>query len=126
MEKLREATAYDHARMCDTLKCADCPLDRESNGRDVNCDKFIMEHYKEASEAIVKWCNEHPDMRWISVEERLPEAAKEVIVAYEDGTVGSDILLLSDDFCLEEMHGKATHWMPMPGAPGGVEMEENE
>lgn len=126
MEKLREATAYDHARMCDTLKCADCPLDRESNGRDVNCDKFIMEHYKEASEAIVKWCNEHPDMRWISVEERLPESVTEVIVTYEDGTVRSDFLLNFGVFCLEKMYGKVTHWMPMPGAPGGVEVDENE
>lgn len=120
MEKIREATAYDHARMCDTLKCNNCPLDRASNGKDVNCDKFIMEHYQEASEAIVNWCDTHPEMRWISVEERLPEQAKAVIVAYENGVVSSDFVLLSDNFCLEELYGNATHWMPMPGAPGGV------
>ncbi len=121
MKKLREATAYDHARMCDTLKCADCPLDRASNGKDINCGKFIMEHYKEASEAIVKWCDEHPEMRWISVEERLPEATETAIVAFADGTVRSDISLQFGAFCLEDMYGKATHWMPMPGAPGGAE-----
>lgn len=64
--------------------------------------------------------------RWISVEERLPEAETEVQVAFDDGNVwclwqnwqGSDELdplLYYVDF--PDTTHRVTHWKPMPEKP---------
>ena len=74
--------------------------------------------------AGAKWADNNQPSPWISVEERLPELGKEVIVSAKDKYV--DIDQLADDgeggyywwktervviFCEED---KITHWMPIP------------
>lgn len=55
--------------------------------------------------------------KWISVEERLPERHKDVLVHYENGKIGLEMLMSWGAFTLERLHGKATHWMPLPEPP---------
>ena len=60
------------------------------------------------------------ELKWISVEERLPEPGVDVLAAYRDrhinmGTVG-------DDWLEEDIEdGYITHWMPLPEPPEEVE-----
>jgi hypothetical protein len=72
----------------------------------------------------VKWADANQPSPWISVEDRLPELGKEVIVSAKDKYI--DIDQLADDgegnyywwktnrvviWCEED---KITHWMPIP------------
>lgn len=71
----------------------------------------------------VSWADENPKSPWISVEERLPELGKEVIVSAKDKYVDIDQLADNGEggyywwknerviFCEED---KITHWMPIP------------
>ncbi|MBE6320121.1 MAG: DUF551 domain-containing protein [Bacteroidales bacterium] len=70
-----------------------------------------------------KWADENPKSPWISVEERLPEPEKEVIIL--DKRKHTDIDFLTDDgeggyywwksdetiWCDDD---EITHWMPIP------------
>lgn len=71
-------------------------------------------------------------MKWISVDERLPEAEDDVLVsdgddfycvayyADEDGWTPSSYMLEVGDCgvaCLLEIRAKVTHWRPLPGLP---------
>lgn len=59
---------------------------------------------------------------WISVEERLPEVNKNVLVFFP-GIEGNkphiyvSFLLPRKEFVLETVHGPVTHWMPLPEPP---------
>ena len=57
---------------------------------------------------------------WISVEEILPVPHHDVLVHYSNGKneVGWSLPSLQHFTC-ECLHGKATHWMPLPPAPKG-------
>ena len=71
----------------------------------------------------VSWADENPKSPWISVEDRLPEPEKEVIILNK--RKHTDIDFLTDDFeggyywwksdetiwCDDD---KITHWMPIP------------
>ena len=57
---------------------------------------------------------------WISVEERLPESRKFVIVCDEYGNVGEAYFYKQDrkfEWVDDEEIAFATHWMPLPEAP---------
>lgn len=82
--------------------------------------------YSTAKDAFIegaKWADNNQPSPWISVEERLPEPEKEVIVLFKDKSI--DIDHLTDDgedgycwwksdewICCED--DKITHWMPLP------------
>ena len=78
---------------------------------------------REVFEAGAKWADKNPKSPWISVEERLPELGKEVIVSAKDKYVDIDQLANNGEggyywwknerviFCEED---KITHWMPIP------------
>ena len=85
--------------------------------------------YSTAEDAFVagaKWADNNPKSPWISVEERLPEPEKEVIIL--DGRKHIDIDHLTDDgednyfwwksddtiWCEDD---EITHWMPIPQLP---------
>ena len=74
----------------------------------------------------VEWADKNPKSPWISVEERLPEPEKEVIILNKRKQ--TDIDFLTDDFeggyywwksddiiCCED--DEITHWMPIPELP---------
>lgn len=70
-----------------------------------------------------QWADEHPKSPWISVEDRLPELDKEVIVLAKDKFIDIDQLADNGEggyywwknerviYCEED---KITHWMPIP------------
>lgn len=76
----------------------------------------------------VEWADANQPNPWISVEERLPEPEKEVIILNKRKRIDIDFLTddfeggyywwKSDDiiFCEDD---EITHWMPMPELPKG-------
>ena len=60
--------------------------------------------------------------KWISVEDRLPERNKRVLVAFKSGMVTTSMRTLEQHtgvfgFLFEGDYGTATHWMPLPEPP---------
>lgn len=57
---------------------------------------------------------------WISVEESLPEAGLSVLTShkFEDG-LRSEMVNEHDGSYWDSMNTSATHWQPLPPAPGG-------
>ena len=80
--------------------------------------------YSTAEDAFVagaKWADNNPKSPWISVEERLPEPEKEVIVLAKDKYIDIDQLVDNgEDGCYWLKNNewicrnKITHWMPIP------------
>lgn len=69
-------------------------------------------------------------MQWISVEDRLPEYAEDVLVYFsgdgiETPRVDKTCRLYNMGFLLEGVYGKVTHWMPLPDPPKGVNQHEH-
>ena len=60
-------------------------------------------------------------MTWISVEDRLPELYREVIVFSEYGVMGIGMYLAHETFSHNKYpvlgQAKVTHWMPLPAPP---------
>lgn len=51
------ASLKDYIRMCCTINdCSKCPMDNIEG----NCPENIYNHFDEANELILKWCEEHP------------------------------------------------------------------
>lgn len=58
-----------------------------------------------------------PPNEWVSVEERLPEHMKDVIVLYGSGEIDIDWVDSLGDFRFDNLFGRVTHWMPLPAPP---------
>lgn len=58
---LREMT-----RLCHSIKCSECPLNDNNNGRKMSCDSFIAESHERAIQIIQKWSDEHPQKTYLS------------------------------------------------------------
>lgn len=59
--------------------------------------------------------------RWIPVDESLPELFENVLVYHpDDDDIELEWLDIGGRFFFEDIHGKATHWMPLPKPPKGV------
>lgn len=65
MEK--KATIYDYVRFKKGhnscifgMNCESCELGSCNNGRNENCDSFMIKYPEEANKIILKWCEEHP------------------------------------------------------------------
>lgn len=116
-DNAREATMSEILRMCYVLNCGECPISA-INDTDEDCAKYCLSHPEAANKAVIEWCEAHPDMRWISIEERRPRFCESVIAASSNGNVWRDEYM-SDGFIFEKIYGRVTHWMPMPKAPGG-------
>ena len=55
---------------------------------------------------------------WISVKDRLPEEAVDVLVFDNNGKITMDFYYING-FYNETEYSKATHWMPLPKPPKG-------
>ncbi len=86
---------------------------------------FILDREKTAKHLCKMGYSKRSEGEWISVEERLPDNRKFIIVCDKYGNVGeayyfhSHFEWLNDDEMVE-----ATHWMPFPEPPkmkGGAE-----
>ena len=91
---------------CETLKCGDCGI----------LDKIVdrLAAYEDTGFTP----EEVQQMRWIPVEERLPEEKQRVIVRCERvGTSAGWILWGNWMTDIGPGAGKVTHWMPLPKAP---------
>lgn len=48
-------------RLCETYNmCAECPMDKKNNKKNISCEYLFNSHHKEAEEIIMKWAEEHP------------------------------------------------------------------
>ena len=91
------------------------------------CNSFRgSKTYKLGFEIGVKWADEHPNNRWISVEDRLPEQNKKVIVICEklDTAPFYKISLghiVDKTICKDNYNGwdipNVVYWIPMPKLP---------
>lgn len=54
---------------------------------------------------------------WVSVEERLPEKRKDVLVRYGNGRIGIDWINSIQCFVFDKLYGRVTHWLPIPEPP---------
>lgn len=60
-EEERVASIFDLARMCNSVGCVRCPIGNMPEAEtDRNCKRILRLYPKEASEAILAWCDEHP------------------------------------------------------------------
>ena len=97
----------------------------------VSCNECEVDLY--AEDAMVKWnrraADTHRDVptAWISVKDRLPDSARDVVVAYNTGTTLASAVGAYD--CIRWLGGDGapwpvrsfpiTHWMPLPTPPEG-------
>lgn len=55
-------------RMCDAVRCLDCPISSTNNGTKLNCDNFVLECTEKAVELVEKWSEENkPEIDWLKV-----------------------------------------------------------
>ena len=75
----------------------------------------------EATEQAYKNGYEAGKPKWISVEERLPEMYKNVLVIRTDGKIRLDAIGSLSVWYEEVWHtgNPITHWMPLPEPPKG-------
>ena len=59
-----------------------------------------------------------PPNEWVSVNKRLPEKRKDVLVHYGNGRIGIDWIDSTQCFVFDELYGRVTHWLPIPELPG--------
>ena len=110
-EKLAKALRCCH--LTSGSGCAECPRRSENND---SCYKLLPD----AADAIEELLAAVP--KWISVEERLPEIGKIVLVSdgddidaacrYKAFTIPDEVETFFWDSVIE-----VTHWMPLPDAP---------
>ena len=58
-----------------------------------------------------------PPNEWVSVNKRLPEKRKDVLVHYGNGRFGIDWIDSTQCFVFDELYGRVTHWLPIPELP---------
>lgn len=106
-------------------------MTREEQIRDAANDflcetQYMVDNVAMAFVEGAQWADNNPKTPWISVEERLPEPEKDVIILNKRKQV--DIDFLTDDFeggyywwksdeaifCEDD---EITHWMPIPELP---------
>ena len=58
-----------------------------------------------------------PPNEWVSVNKRLPEKRKDVLVHYGNGRIGIDWIDSTQCFVFDELYGRVTHWLPIPELP---------
>ena len=67
-----------------------------------------------------------PPNEWVSVEDRLPEKRKDVLVHYGNGRIGIDWIDSTQCFVFDELYGRVTHWLPIPELPDRCSPEGEE
>ena len=65
-----------------------------------------------------------PPNEWVSVNKRLPEKRKDVLVHYGNGRIGIDWIDSTQCFVFDELYGRVTHWLPIPELPDRRPPEE--
>ena len=71
------ATIYDWSRMCKTIgdDCPSCPIYNLTNGKN-DCFCYMIAHPEESTEAIIEWCEEHPEKTYaMDFLEKFPNAS---------------------------------------------------
>lgn len=63
-------------------------------------------------------------IKWIPVEEKMPEKEETVLVAFDDGFICTVDTDENGEWELWADSGEPTHWMPLPEPP--VEAEEGD
>lgn len=67
-----------------------------------------------------------PPNEWVSVNKRLPEKRKDVLVHYGNGRIGIDWIDSTQCFVFDELYGRVTHWLPIPELPDRRQPEGEE
>ena len=48
------------------LDCDDCPLHTKNNGTGLRCESFEMHYPEQATEAVQRWSDEHPQKTYLT------------------------------------------------------------
>jgi Protein of unknown function (DUF551) len=83
-----------------------------------NCEAALeaMKSTEQFIKQCVEWTSALTTPKWISVKDRLPEDASDVLIAWSDGV--SEACFCDEEWCREgRMLRSVTHWMPLPEAP---------
>ena len=84
-------------RMCNSSRCKDCNIGILKNGKNVNCETFVMEYIEESIKIVQEWSNSHPVKTRLSV---LKERYPNVVLNKDDG--------LPYDVCAGVLYGFET------------------
>lgn len=92
-------------------------------------NKLAKSDAQKALMGRVMYCVEHmptltPPNEWVSVNKRLPEKRKDVLVHYGNGRIGIDWIDSTQCFVFDELYGRVTHWLPIPELPDRRPPEE--
>lgn len=67
-----------------------------------------------------RWADENKHVTWINAEEKMPVDGRDVLVLYDDGSMGTDKAVNGDwywESAVGNPEARITHWTFLPKAP---------
>lgn len=112
------------ASMLKSIECTDDISQGKAEGRNPDAPRYTMGQMRDYAQAFHQSRMGLLQPKWISVEDRLPEFGRFVLIAFADGGVDMSSRIRwkrQEDWFWEGVskthHEPPTHWMMLPSAP---------
>ena len=117
-KQIEEMTLVIAKLFCNPKGCYNCNLCDAYGSLELSCEEYLS--YRRMA-SVLYAAGYRKQSGWISVDERLPESQKFVIVCDEYGNVDEAYFYHDRKFRWvdNEEIAFATHWMPLPERPKG-------
>lgn len=126
-KQIEEMTDIIVKQNCKPCGCENCDFAYEYGTKEESCEDYVS--YRRMAEGFYNaGYRKQREGEWISVDERLPDSRKFVLVCDEYGNVGEAYFFKNDgrfEWLDDEERVFATHWMPLPEAPKMRKEDEN-